>query len=312
MGRKRALGGFSIPWWAWVGLAAVAPLVLINTAVAWLGDTHISPLSPSFLEMKVNALRSYAAHRPSCLWDGHEPLEPLIARAERRHGLPEGLLHALVLVESEGRVHRISPAGAMGPGQLMPTTAKMLGVEDPFDPEPALDGSARYLAEQLRRFRDVRLAVAAYNAGPGAVNGRVPRNGETEYYVPKVLTAWARTRPEPPARPVVAARARPVPVVAVETPVRAAVVVKPAPAMRPAQTGARKAVAPARPQPETTKGASSTRRAPISTLKPVTTRPVPATSSSKAPAKKPQAVPKKTTTRATQAKSSVRPQSQQG
>ncbi|WP_342376312.1 transglycosylase SLT domain-containing protein [Myxococcus stipitatus] len=212
MGRKRAAAsGFSIPWWAWVGLAAVTPVVLINVAVAWLGDTTVSPLSLSFLEMKVNALRAYGAHRPSCLLDGHEPLEPLIARAERRHGLPPGLLHALVLVESEGRVHRISPAGAMGPGQLMPTTAAMLGVDDPFDPAPALDGSARYLAEQLRRFRDVRLAVAAYNAGPGSVNGRVPRNGETEYYVPKVLSAWVLTRPPPPPKPVVVARAKPAP-----------------------------------------------------------------------------------------------------
>ncbi|GEN07292.1 hypothetical protein MFU01_23290 [Myxococcus fulvus] len=316
MGRKRALGGFSIPWWAWVGLAAVTPLVLINTAVAWLGDTHISPLSPSFVEMKVNALRSYAAHRPSCLWDGHEPLEPLIARAERRHGLPEGLLHALVLVESEGRVHRISPAGAMGPGQLMPTTAKMLGVEDPFDPEPALDGSARYLAEQLRRFRDVRLAVAAYNAGPGAVNGRVPRNGETEYYVPKVLTAWARTRPQPPARPVVAARARPVPVVAVETPVRAAVVVKPAPAVRPAQTGARKAaVAPVRPQPAATKveparpSAAEKTGAAVARAKPPVAKPV---AVKPKPPAKPRSAPAKASTRATQAKPAVTPSTHQG
>ncbi|MCE9673653.1 transglycosylase SLT domain-containing protein [Myxococcus stipitatus] len=213
MARKRAQGGFSIPWWAWLGVALLVPVVLLNAAISWLGDTQVSPLSFSFMEMKVNALRSYAAHRTSCLLDGHEELEPLIDSAERRHRLPPGLLHALVQVESEGRVHRISPAGAMGPGQLMPTTAAMLGVKDPFDPEPALDASARYLAEQLRRFRDVRLAVAAYNAGPGAVNGRVPRNGETEYYVPKVLAAWERTRPPPPrpapARPVLASVAKP-------------------------------------------------------------------------------------------------------
>ncbi|MFP2905236.1 lytic transglycosylase domain-containing protein [Pyxidicoccus sp. 3LFB2] len=111
---------------------------------------------------------AYAEHRPSCLLEGHPELEPLIDAAERRNGLPPGLLRALVEVESETRVHRISPAGAMGPGQLMPSTATMLGVEDPFDPAPAVDASARYLAEQLRRFRgDVRLAVAAYNAGPG-------------------------------------------------------------------------------------------------------------------------------------------------
>ncbi|NTX11818.1 transglycosylase SLT domain-containing protein [Myxococcus sp. CA056] len=295
MARKRALGGFSIPWWAWVGLAAVTPVVLINTAIAWLGDTHVSPLSLSFLEMKVNALRTYVAHRPSCVLDGHEPLEPLIARAERRHGLPAGLLQALVLVESEGRVHRISPAGAMGPGQLMPTTAVMLGVEDPFDPAPALDGSARYLAEQLRRFRDVRLAVAAYNAGPGAVDGRVPRNGETEYYVPKVLTAWVRTRPpEPPPRPVpvVAARARPV----------VAVVAKPVAPVRPAvapvskKAGpkvAAKPVAPVRPKVVAKVSAAPARSA-------VVAKPV-------APKAKPKSAagPAKAPTRATQAKPAV-------
>jgi soluble lytic murein transglycosylase-like protein len=188
----------------WLGLCVLAPVVLLNTAVAWLGGTSVSPLSFSFLEAKAKALRAYASHRGSCLVEGHAPLEPLIDAAERRHRLPPGLLRALVQVESETRVHRISPAGAMGPGQLMPSTARMLGVEDPFDPEPALDGSARYLAEQLRRFRDVKLAVAAYNAGPGAVDGRVPRNGETEYYVPKVLAAWARLKPPPrpaPKRP---------------------------------------------------------------------------------------------------------------
>ncbi|MCP3141718.1 lytic transglycosylase domain-containing protein [Pyxidicoccus xibeiensis] len=211
MARKRAKGGVSIPWWAWLLPCALAPVVLLNTAVSWLGETSVSPLSFSFLEAKVGALSAYAAHRPACLLNGHAPLEPLIDAAERRHRLPPGLLRALVQVESETRVHRISPAGAMGPGQLMPTTAEMLGVEDPFDPEPAIDGSARYLAEQLRRFRDVRLAVAAYNAGPGSVNGRVPRNGETEYYVPKVLTAWAHFRPPPPRPAAPQARAKPKP-----------------------------------------------------------------------------------------------------
>ncbi len=200
MGRKRARGGFSIPWWVWLGLCVLAPIVALNTAVAWLGGTSVSPLSLSFLEAKAHALGAYASHRGTCLLEGHGPLEPLIDAAERRHRLPPGLLRALVEVESETRVHRISPAGAMGPGQLMPGTASMLGVKDPFDPAPALDGSARYLAEQLRRFRDVRLAVAAYNAGPGAVDGRVPRNGETEYYVPKVLAAWERLRPPAPAK----------------------------------------------------------------------------------------------------------------
>jgi soluble lytic murein transglycosylase-like protein len=196
--RKRIRVGVSFPGWVWLGLCVLAPLVLINVAVGYFGGSAVSPLSLSFLEEKLHALGVYARHRPACLLSGHEPMEPLIAEAERRHRLPPGLLHALVQVESEARSHRISPAGAMGPGQLMPGTARMLGVEDPFDPQSALDGSARYLAAQLTRFGDVRLAVAAYNAGPGAVNGAVPRNGETEFYVVKVMNAYARLRPPPP------------------------------------------------------------------------------------------------------------------
>ena len=125
----------------------------------------------------------------------------------RRHHLPPGLLEAVVEVESNTQAHRISPAGAMGPGQLMPSTASMMRVEDPFDPALALDGSARYLSEQLTRYRgNVTLAVAAYNAGPGNVRGRVPHNGETEFYVDKVLAAYARHRPVPAKAPARAAR----------------------------------------------------------------------------------------------------------
>jgi soluble lytic murein transglycosylase-like protein len=196
-----------------VGLCALVPLVLLNVAVAFFGNTPVPPLSLSFLDEKAHALAAYARHRPSCLLGGHPELSPLIRDTERRHRLPPGLLEALVEVESNTEPHRISPAGAMGPGQLMPSTASLLRVEDPFDPAPAIDGSARYLAEQLVRFRgNVKLAVAAYNAGPGNVDGRVPRNGETEFYVDKVLTAYERLRPHPPPRPAPAAKrqARPV------------------------------------------------------------------------------------------------------
>jgi soluble lytic murein transglycosylase-like protein len=205
--RKRSRAGFSFPGWVWLGLIVLTPLVLLNLAVSFFGGSAVSPLSLSFLEQKLDALQAYARHRPACLISGHEPLEPVITEAEHRYRLPAGLLHALVEVESETRPHRISPAGAMGPGQLMPGTAQMLRVEDPFDPRPALDASARYLAEQLTRFDDVRLAVAAYNAGPGAVDGQVPRNGETEFYVVKVMNAYARLRPPPPKAVVASKRA---------------------------------------------------------------------------------------------------------
>lgn len=184
-----------------LALALVAPLVALNLAVALLGGTRVFPLSPFHLEDKARALWLYAKHRPRCLFRGHPDLGAHVARAEARHGLPRGLLAALVEVESEAEAHRISFAGAMGPGQLMPGTAELLEVEDPYDPEEALDASARYLAAQVRHFDVVALAVAAYNAGPGNVKGRVPRNGETEHYVPKVLAAYRRLRPPTPPRP---------------------------------------------------------------------------------------------------------------
>jgi soluble lytic murein transglycosylase-like protein len=76
----------------------------------------------------------------------------------------------------------------------MPGTAALLGVTDPFDPHQALDAGARYLKAQLDRFQNVKLAVAAYNAGPGAVRGEVPRNGETEFYVAKVMRHFSARR----------------------------------------------------------------------------------------------------------------------
>jgi soluble lytic murein transglycosylase-like protein len=171
-----------------VGVVALAPLVLLNLAVAFFGSSLVFPLSPRFLRDKAKALAAYAAHRPRCLADAHPPLAPLVARAESRHRLPRGLLAAVVQVESEGRVHRISPAGAMGPAQITAATAETLHLADPFDPAESLDAAARYLAHHLRHFRDVRLAVAAYNAGPGAIVARtVPHNGETEHYVRKVM-----------------------------------------------------------------------------------------------------------------------------
>lgn len=174
---------------AFGALVLLGPIVALNSLVAWCGSTVVFPLSPFFLRAKAMALVRYAAHRPQCLAAEHPAIGPVIARAEARHRLPAGLLAALVQVESEGRPHRISPTGAMGPGQLMPSTARALGVDDPFDTTENVEASARYLAQQLAHFHDVRLAVAAYNAGPGAVAAShgIPHNGETEIYVERVL-----------------------------------------------------------------------------------------------------------------------------
>jgi soluble lytic murein transglycosylase-like protein len=193
MGRRRQR---RLPRWLPWALLALAPLCLFNLAVAFFGNSVVFPLSPFFLRNKALALANYAWHRPSCLFRGHEPLDKHVASAEAKHRLPRGLLAALIAVESNGRVHRISSAGAMGPAQLVPDTARMMAVSDPFDPADGIDGSGRYLAAQLAKFRDVKLAVAAYNAGPGAITDRqIPRNGETEHYVRKVMSAYQARRP---------------------------------------------------------------------------------------------------------------------
>ncbi|MBL8910882.1 MAG: lytic transglycosylase domain-containing protein [Archangium sp.] len=179
--------------WQQAGVVVCLPLVLLNTSVAFFGSSAVFPLSPFFVKEKFAALKTYAKHRPLCIFTGHGDVLELATAAEKKYGLPRGLMRAIVEVESGSRPHRISYAGAMGPAQLMPGTAAMLGVKDPFDPEDAIDGGAKYLSQLLQRNGGrVDLAVAAYNAGPGAVNGSVPKNGETEIYVAKVMRELKR------------------------------------------------------------------------------------------------------------------------
>lgn len=121
-----------------------------------------------------------------------QPYADLIEAAAGRHGLDPKLLHALVLVESGYQPGAVSPAGAAGLTQLMPATARELGVVDRFDPEENLLGGALYLARQVRRFGDLRLALAAFNAGPSrvAATGAIPQIAETRAYVAKVVSCF--------------------------------------------------------------------------------------------------------------------------
>lgn len=97
----------------------------------------------------------------------------------------------LIRAESAFDPRAVSPKGARGLGQLMPATARKLGVADPFDPQANLDGAARYLCAQLERFGDVRLALAAYNAGPHRVvqYEGIPPFRETRAYVARITAA---------------------------------------------------------------------------------------------------------------------------
>ena len=130
---------------------------------------------------------------------GFAPIDPALAvpapyatkigELAARFDLSPALLEAVVWQESRWRANAVSPVGARGLAQLMPSTAREMGV-DPDDPFANLEGGARYLRQQLDRFDgDVEKALAAYNAGPGRVvaAGGIPRIRETQLYVASVM-----------------------------------------------------------------------------------------------------------------------------
>jgi soluble lytic murein transglycosylase-like protein len=126
-----------------------------------------------------------------------QALDAIVARQSAQRGVPTALVRAVIHQESGEDPSAISEAGAMGLMQLMPGTADAYGVADPFDPEQNVAGGTALLADLLKQYHgNVRLALAAYNAGSGAVAkyGGIPPYAETQAYV-RDVTSLYRTAP---------------------------------------------------------------------------------------------------------------------
>ena len=140
----------------------------------------------------LQSLRSSVSKASQKQSDSHkrQKIDKSIQKAASKYNLPAGLIKGVIRAESNFQVEAVSRAGAQGLMQLMPATAKELGVTKPFDIDQNIDGGSRYLRKMLDSFGgDVKLALAAYNAGPGTVRkyaGNVPYP-ETIQYIDRVL-----------------------------------------------------------------------------------------------------------------------------
>ncbi|MBF0460084.1 MAG: lytic transglycosylase domain-containing protein [Magnetococcales bacterium] len=134
----------------------------------------------------------------SFAWASSPKLSSLIGQVAQQEGLDPNLLKAVVAIESKFDTVSVSNRGAVGLMQLMPDTARLLGVSNRFNPEQNLRGGARYLRQMIERYPDsLPMALAAYNAGPSAVNrfGGVPPFPATKRYIDNVLSYFAKAVP---------------------------------------------------------------------------------------------------------------------
>ncbi len=181
----------------WQSLAVADNLRYLASSLQQVPCTHLSQCIDKYrlaqrrtqYRLKFSTTRARAI-QPKSMGNSH--ITHIIAQVSRNRHIDPALIHAVISQESAYKVYAKSHVGAMGLMQLMPDTAKYLGLKphEYYDPYKNIDAGARYLKQQLQNFHgNVAFALAAYNAGPGAVrkyNG-IPPYKETKKYVPKVL-----------------------------------------------------------------------------------------------------------------------------
>ena len=148
------------------------------------GDRRFKALPPAATSVPRRYYRAPSSRR----------YDPLIDTTARMHGLPPALVKAVIAAESAFDSQAVSRKGAQGLMQLMPSTAASLGVANAFEPAQNVFGGTAYLRQMIQRYGDLSRALAAYNAGPTAVDryGGIPPYAETQAYVERVLTYYRR------------------------------------------------------------------------------------------------------------------------
>ena len=163
--------------------------VLQAGAKTRFGDLLTNPATRVNAQLYTNTASSVAQKED---YSSKSKIKELISRVSQKHGIDEKLVNALVNQESGFNPNAKSKVGAMGLMQLMPATAKGLGVTDPMDVRQNVEGGVKYVKSMLDRFNgNIILALAAYNAGPNAVKkyGGIPPYSETQNYVKKILNS---------------------------------------------------------------------------------------------------------------------------